>query len=78
MGVSIAGLVGAVLGGYLGWLDWKILKGVLQAVEEKNRRAGGDGGFVARYRALLRGLVFVIPLIGFPVIGYLAGSQLAG
>jgi len=76
--VSFAGLIGAVLGGYLGWLDWKILKGVLQAAEEKNRREGGDGGFVAKYGALLRGLIFAVPIFGFPIIGYLAGSQLVG
>jgi hypothetical protein len=78
MSISIAGLVGAALGGYLGWIDSKILKGVLQAVEEKNKRMGGDGGFVARYRTVLRGLSFAVPIIGFPIIGYLAGSQLAG
>ncbi|MEJ8474317.1 hypothetical protein [Roseibium algae] len=78
MSVSIAGLIGAALGGYLGWIDWKILKGILEAIEGKNRRGGGDGGLVARYGALLRGLSFAFPLIGFPIIGYLAGSQLVG
>lgn len=78
MEISFAGLIGAVLGGYIGWLDWKILKGLLQALEEKNRRKGGDGGFAVRYGPLLRGLSFVVPVIGFPVIGYLAGSQIAG
>ncbi|MCK7611225.1 hypothetical protein [Roseibium sediminicola] len=78
MSVSLAGVIGAAVGLYMGWLDWKILKGMLQAAETKNRQAGGDGGAAARYRALWSALIFGVPVIGFPVIGYLAGSMLAG
>lgn len=78
MGISLPGLIGAGVGLYVGWLDWKILKGILQAAETKNRQAGGDGGAVAKYKALLGALIFVIPVIGFPVVGYWAASQLAG
>ncbi|MHA7773007.1 hypothetical protein [Roseibium sp. M-1] len=77
-GVSLAGVIGAAVGLYVGWLDWKILKGMLQAAETKNRQAGGDGGAVARHKTLLGVLIFGVPVIGFPVIGYLAASQLAG
>jgi hypothetical protein len=51
MEVSLPGVIGAAIGLYVGWLDWKILKGILQAAETKNKQAGGDGGVVARYRA---------------------------
>jgi hypothetical protein len=76
--ISLAGVIGAAVGLYMGWLDWKILKGMLQAAETKNRQAGGDGGVAARYRALWSALIFGVPMVGFPVIGYLAGSMLAG
>jgi hypothetical protein len=76
--ISIAGLVGAAVGLYIGWLDWKILKGILQASETKNRQAGGDGGAVAKHKALLGALIFGVPVIGFPIIGYWAARALAG
>ncbi len=75
---SLAGVIGAAVGLYIGWLDWKILKGMLQAAEMKNRQAGGDGGPVARHKALLGAMVFGVPVIGFPIIGYWAASSLAG
>jgi hypothetical protein len=37
MEVSLPGVIGAAVGLYVGWLDWKILKGILQAAETKNR-----------------------------------------
>jgi len=76
--VSVAGLIGAASGLYLGWLDWKILKGVIQAAEMKNRQGGGDGGFAAKYKTPLSWIVFLVPVIGFPVIGYWAGVGLTG
>lgn len=78
MDISLPGAIGAAVGFYIGWLDWKILKGMLQAVEAKNRQAGGDGGAAAKYKALLGALSFGIPVIGFPIVGYWAASQLAG
>ncbi|MEM8701693.1 MAG: hypothetical protein AAGF82_07700 [Pseudomonadota bacterium] len=78
MSISIAGVIGAVVGLYIGWIDYRILKGILQASEMKNRQAGGDGGAAARYKAPLSALIFGVPIVGFPVIGYWAASQLAG
>ncbi|WP_281932076.1 hypothetical protein [Roseibium album] len=78
MSVSLAGVIGAAIGLYVGWLDYKILKGMLQATETKNRQAGGDGGRAARYKAPLSALIFGVPVIGFPIVGYWAASQLAG
>ena len=78
MSISFAGLIGAAVGLYIGWIDWKILKGLLQAAETKNRQAGGDGGVAARYHALLGALCFGVTMIGIPVIGYWAASRLAG
>ncbi|PVB62633.1 hypothetical protein [Labrenzia sp. 011] len=78
MSISLAGAIAAAVGLYVGWLDWKILKGLLQAAEAKNRQAGGDGGVPARYKTLLGVVIFVVPVIGFPVIGYWAASALVG
>ncbi len=78
MSISLIGLIGAAVGLYIGWLDYRILKGILQAAETKNRQAGGDGGAVAKHKALLSALIFGVPIIGFPLIGYWAASQLAG
>ena len=78
MSISVAGVIGAALGFYLGWIDWKILKGMVQAAELKNKERGGDGGFAAKFKTPLNWIVFVIPVIGFPIIGYWAGFQLAG
>ncbi|MCX2722529.1 hypothetical protein [Roseibium salinum] len=78
MSISLAGVIGAAIGLYVGWLDYRILKGMLQAAETKNRQAGGDGGAAAKYKALLSAVIFVVPVIGFPIIGYWAASALAG
>ncbi len=78
MSLSLAGVIGAAIGLYIGWLDWKILKGIVQAAETKNRQAGGDGGVAARFRAQISAVIFVVTVIGFPVIGYWAASSLAG
>ncbi len=75
--VSLSGAIGAAIGLYVGWIDYKILKGMLQALESKGRE-GGTGGAVFRFRTLIGVLIFVIPMVGFPVIGYWAGSLLAG
>ncbi|MEM5584973.1 hypothetical protein WNZ15_21125 [Roseibium sp. AS2] len=78
MSFSLAGVIGAAIGLYVGWLDWKILKGMVQAAEIKNRQAGGDGGAAVRYKALVSALIFGVPVIGFPIVGYWAASQLVG
>ncbi len=78
MSFSLAGVIGAAIGLYVGWLDWKILKGMVQAAEMKNRQAGGDGGAAVRYKALVSALIFGVPVIGFPIVGYWAASQLVG
>ncbi len=78
MSISLAGVIGACVGLYVGWLDYKILKGMLQAAEMKNRQAGGDGGAAAKYKAPLSALIFGVPVIGFPIVGYWAASLLAG
>nr|WP_179956138.1 MULTISPECIES: hypothetical protein [unclassified Pannonibacter] len=69
-------MIGAAIGLYIGWLDYGIANGLLSALVEKQRRKGG--GFATRFEPALRKLVFILPVFGFPVIGYLAAQQLVG
>ncbi|MBA5776503.1 hypothetical protein H2509_05125 [Stappia sp. F7233] len=78
MPISLAGLIGAAIGLYIGWLDYKILTGVLRAQVEKRKQKTGNGGFLERFEEPVRVLVMGLTVIGFPVIGYIAARQLAG
>ncbi|MHB2169233.1 hypothetical protein [Alsobacter sp. R-9] len=79
-GVSIAGLVGAAVGLGLGWIDYRVVSGVVvgrlrkldrsQTPQEKDE-------FERRIR-ILRGVLFVLTIGAFPVIGYLLGVTVAG
>ncbi|WP_186387943.1 MULTISPECIES: hypothetical protein [unclassified Stappia] len=79
MSVSIAGLIGAAIGLYVGWIDYKIVVGVLRAAAERQKRQqGGRDSLLGRYMGQIQILVMAFSLVGFPVVGYLAGSALAG
>ena len=79
-GVSIAGLIGAAVGLGLGWIDYRVVSGVVvgrlrkldrsQTPQEKDE-------FERRIR-ILRGVLFVLTIGAFPVIGYLLGVTVAG
>ena len=81
MSISLPGMIGALIGFALAWVDWKAVSGILRHKHqqkafamtgaEERRRAD------ARLRVLLK-VVFVLFFIGFPVIGYLTGAQIAG
>ena len=78
MSVSIAGLIGAAIGLYVGWIDYKIVVGVLRAAAERQKQRSGRESLLGRYMGQLQILVMAFSLVGFPVVGYLAGSSLAG
>ncbi|WP_249689942.1 hypothetical protein [Stappia sp. WLB 29] len=78
MPVSIAGLIGAAIGLYVGWIDYKIVVGVLRAAAERQKQQSGRESLLGRYMGQIRILVMAFSLVGFPVVGYLAGSALAG
>lgn len=78
MNVSIAGLIGAFVGLYVGWLDWKILKGLLQALEMKSKETSEKKSLLVEYKTLFEVLVFLVPMVGCPIVGYWAASQLTG
>ncbi|QGZ33369.1 hypothetical protein [Stappia indica] len=78
MSVSIAGLIGAAIGLYVGWIDYKIVVGVLRAAAERQKQQSGRESLLGRYMGQIQILVMAFSLVGFPVVGYLAGSALAG
>ncbi|MBO0344549.1 hypothetical protein [Roseibium limicola] len=78
MSPSLVGVIGAILGAYLGWVDAKILTGILGAMAEKKKGEGAEGSLLVRYRGQIKALVFVGSMVGFPMIGYWAGVSLAG
>ncbi|WP_349360800.1 hypothetical protein [Stappia sp.] len=78
MPISIAGLIGAAIGLYIGWIDYKIMVGVLRGAAERNRLKTGRTGWLSRFEEPLRMGLLALTLIGFPVIGYVAASSLVG
>ncbi|WP_029057161.1 hypothetical protein [Stappia stellulata] len=78
MSFSLAGLIGAAIGLYIGWIDYKIVVGVLKGAAERQNQRLGKQGVLDRYMDQIRYLVLGGALIGFPLIGYLAGQSLAG
>ena len=78
MPISLAGLIGAAIGLYIGWLDYKIVTGVLKGRLDRRKQAKGAGDFLVKNRDGIRILVLITTIIGFPVIGYIAAVSMAG
>ena len=78
MSFSLAGLIGAAIGLYIGWIDYKIVIGVLKGAAERQKLRIGKPGFLDLYMEQIRYLVLGFGLVGFPLIGYFAGRALAG
>ena len=78
MAFSIAGLIGAAIGLYIGWIDYKIVVGVLRGAAERGRQKAGHEVLLSRFEEPLRFGLMGLTLIGFPVIGYLAAHALVG
>jgi hypothetical protein len=78
MSLSLPGLIGAAIGLYIGWIDYKIVVGVLKGAAERQKQKLGRPGFLETYMDQIRYLVLGCGLLAFPLIGYLAGRSLAG
>lgn len=75
--ISIAGMIGGVLGIYLGWLNYRLLLGFLQAAVTKRKELDpAVNGWVELAEPTIRKLIFALTIIGIPIIGYLAGAEL--
>lgn len=78
MVLSLAGLIGACLGFILGLVDYKAVAGILEGkMREKIRPVdqAGRESLESRIR-LVRRILFVATVIGFPIVGYLFGATL--
>ncbi len=74
--ISIAGLIGGVMGIYLGWLNYRLLLGYMEAAINKGReRNPAQKGRVELAEPLIRKVIFILTIIGIPIIGYLAGAS---
>ncbi|MXN67040.1 hypothetical protein GR183_19170 [Stappia sp. GBMRC 2046] len=78
MPVSLAGVIGAAIGLYIGWLDYKIVAGVLNGRLDRRKQRKGAEDFLVRNREGIRILVLITTIIGFPVIGYIAAVSMTG
>ncbi|MHC5653512.1 hypothetical protein [Stappia sp.] len=78
MSISVPGLIGAAIGLYLGWIDYKIVIGVLRGAAERRRQQTGKTGLYLRFEPQLRLVVLGVALVGFPLVGYFAASSLTG
>ncbi len=80
MEVSVAGLVGGLVGLAIGYVDYRVVAGV---VEGKLRRLDTSSSveerevFERKIR-IMRVLFFLMTVGAFPVIGYLLGQTVAG
>ncbi len=80
MEVSVAGMVGAFVGLAIGYVDYRVVAGV---VEGKLRRLDTSSSdqertvFERKIR-IMRVLFFLMTVGAFPVIGYLLGQTVAG
>ena len=79
-GVSVAGLVGAGVGLALGYVDYRVVSGVLIGRLRKLDRSQSPeekAGFERKIQ-ILRIVLFGLTIVAFPVIGYLLGVAVAG
>ena len=76
--ISISGLMGGAVGLYLGWLNYRLLIGYLQAaVTKRKERSPAKVSWVEQADPMFRKIIFVLTFVGIPVVGYLAGADLA-
>jgi hypothetical protein len=79
-GLSLAGLIGALVGLAVGYVDFKVVGGVVEGRLRKLDRSVGveaKAEFERKIR-ILRVVLFAVTMVAFPVIGYLFGSAVAG
>jgi hypothetical protein len=78
--LSLAGLVGALVGLALGYVDYRVVAGVVEGRLRKLDRSQGPDE-TAVFERKIRGMrvVFLIMTVGvFPVVGYLLGKTITG
>ncbi|MCG6121164.1 MAG: hypothetical protein MEP57_00430 [Microvirga sp.] len=77
---SLAGVIGAVIGLIIGWVDYRIVGGIVVAklrATDKSKTAAEKADYERRIALLQKGL-FVMTVVAFPVVGYFLGLAVAG
>lgn len=80
MTLSLAGLIGALVGLAVAWLDWKMISGILRARHvERSMTLPPERRVVAeRNLALLLKAIWALLFVGIPLVGYLTGVAIGG
>ena len=79
MSLPLPALIGALVGLGLGWLDYRILSGVVEGKLRKLDRSEGEerASFETKIR-LMKAIFFVMTVVAFPVVGFFRGNTIAG
>ncbi len=79
-GLSVAGLIGAAVGLAVGYVDYRVVSGVVVGRLRKLDRSQSpdDKATFERKIRILRVVLLVLTVGAFPVIGYLLGVTVAG
>ncbi|MCW2309299.1 hypothetical protein [Rhodobium gokarnense] len=80
MPFSLAGLVGALVGLGVGWLDWRMLSGILRArhVQKSMAMPKDEAGRAEKRLNGILAAIFVLCFIGIPLVGYWTGVAIGG
>ncbi len=80
MTLSLAGLIGALIGLAVAWLDWKMVSGILRARHvQRSMTLSAERRIVAeRKLELLLKAVWALFFVGIPLVGYLTGVAIGG
>jgi hypothetical protein len=80
MDLSLPGMIGAAIGLAIGWVDFKMVGGMVRAKYMQKRRDAGlaDHPNTAKTADMIQAAIFVLTIGLFPFIGYWAGSSLTG
>jgi hypothetical protein len=78
--LQLPGLIGAVIGLALGYVDFRVVSGVVEGrLRKLDRSQGLDEKAVFERKIRAMRVVFLIMTVGvFPVVGYLFGITIAG
>ena len=78
--LSPAGLIGAGLGLVIGWVDYRVVSGLVERRMRETHVSAGLAGPIGLERRLgvLRRLLFVTTVGIFPVLGYWLGRTIGG
>ncbi|MCV6602903.1 MAG: hypothetical protein OIF54_15305 [Cohaesibacter sp.] len=80
MDLSLPGMIGAAFGLAIGWVDFKMLGGLIRAKFLQKRKDVGlaDHPNTEKMADWIQAAIFIFTIGLFPIIGYWAGISLTG